>query len=631
MSDEAPKSTWQVVIADLETNGLLRDVSKIHCLGIIDIVTGEEMSCADKPGYVPLDEGFGILAKAKRVIGHNFLTYDARVIRKLRPKRDWLKTKQIVDTLILARLLWPEIKNTDFARFRKGTMPGRLLGRHSLEAWGYRLGLKKGEYGKQENAWEVWTPDMSDYMMQDCRVNRALWWPIKTKMAEGWLPADAARLEHDVADICQTMHETGWPFDVAAAGRLYAEVSSIHQQVSEELQVAFPPMEVTTTFIPKVNNAKLGYKKGCPFLKRKMEKFNPASMDHIAKRFHERYGWNAPTNPETGRVTIGDEVLETLDYPEVALLRRYLKVNKVLATLSNGKQAWLKMVWQDNRMHAEYNTCGAVTTRSSHRNPNIAQVPSVSLGKDDNPLMGEEGGWGYECRQLFGVPAGWYQVGVDMSGIELRCLANRLAPYDKLLYATTILSGDIHALNQKAAGWKSRKDAKTGVYQWLYGAGAELMGTLMCPLGTTDERVAAGRQTAKGLLTNIRGLGDMRDAVKTEAENGWITGLDGRRITIRKPFAALNSALQSDGAIVAKRWMVIFVAKMEAAGYEWGRDWFMLGWVHDEIQSACRTREAAEALSSLCIEAIQEAGEYYNMAIRLDGEAKIGRNWAECH
>lgn len=628
------ESTFKTVVWDIETNGLLREVSKIHCQSIRDVVTNENMSCTDNSDeYVPMLKGYETLKDADKIIGHNIVQYDAQVLKKLLPRKYWIPVDKMVDTLILSRLIWPEIKQQDFILWRRGTLPGNLIGSHSLKAWGYRLGILKGDYGSQEdNAWDRWTPAMQEYMDQDTVVTRALWFKIKAKLKEGWLTPEACRLEHQVASLCQDITNAGWPFDVKNASKLYGELSELHTKLNDDLQNAFPPMQVTTTIIPKVNNSKLGYVKGKPFLKRKVEKFNPSSMDHVAKRLFERYGWDAPRNPETGRVNINDDVLNTLTFPEIETLRRYLKVNKVLASLATGRQAWLKMVWGDDRIHTEYNTCGAVTTRSAHRNPNIAQVPSVAVGKDGKPLMGEEGSWGWECRKLFGVPQGWYEVGVDMSGIELRCLANRLAPYDNLLYASTILSGDIHTMNQQAAGWPTRAIAKTGVYGWLYGAGSELTGSLTCPNGTVEEKKAEGIRVSNNLMKNIKGLKEVRDGIKAMAnENGWIVGLDGRRITVRKAFAALNAALQSDGAILAKRWLLLFVQRMEDAGYVWGKDWWIMGWVHDETQCAARTKEIADALSVLCLDAIKAAGEYYGMAIRLDGEAKIGRSWAECH
>ena len=111
--------------------------------------------------------------------------------------------------------------------------------------------------------------------------------------------------------------------------------------------------------------------------------------------------------------------------------------------------AWLKMVQADGRIHGRVNPCGAVTGRATHSYPNVAQVPAVG-----SP-------YGKECRSLFKVPDGWYQAGVDASGLELRCLAHFMAPYDNGAYAHEILNGDIHTANQIAAGLPERNQAKT--------------------------------------------------------------------------------------------------------------------------------------------------------------------------
>lgn len=80
-------------------------------------------------------------------------------------------------------------------------------------------------------------------------------------------------------------------------------------------------------------------------------------------------------------------------------------------------------------------------------------------------LTGQEGGWGHECRTLFHVPAEWgLQVGCDMSGLELRCLAHYMAWYDGGSYGDILLNGDIHSVNQKAAQLPTRDQAKTFIW-----------------------------------------------------------------------------------------------------------------------------------------------------------------------
>ena len=128
---------------------------------------------------------------------------------------------------------------------------------------------------------------------------------------------------------------------------------------------------------------------------------------------------------------------------------------KRLGQLAAGKQAWLKAVQADGKIHGRVNPCGAVSGRATHSSPNIAQVPhnGAPYGKD--------------CRSLFHVPDGWWQAGIDACGLELRCLAHYLAPYDDGHYADVVVNGDIHTLNQKAAGLNKREEAKTFIYAFL--------------------------------------------------------------------------------------------------------------------------------------------------------------------
>lgn len=134
---------------------------------------------------------------------------------------------------------------------------------------------------------------------------------------------------------------------------------------------------------------------------------------------------------------------------------------------------------RNGRIHGSVITNGAVTGRATHAYPNIAQVPSVKKNKEGNILMGLAGGFGHESRALFTVPQGHILVGADLSGIELRCLAHYMAPWDKGAYAKVILEGDIHSENQKAAGLPTRNDAKTFVYAFLYGAGNAKIGSII--------------------------------------------------------------------------------------------------------------------------------------------------------
>ena len=163
---------WEVsLIFDLETNGLLKDVSTIHCLAIHDLTTNETIAYNDTGNSEPLTRGIQRLLDADRIIGHNIIGYDLPVIRKLYPWFD--HTPDTVDTLLLSRLYHSDMMALDKKHNWKH-MPLKLYGRHSLESYGYRLGEYKGEFGKDTD-WKNWSQEMEDYCIQDVTVTTKLW------------------------------------------------------------------------------------------------------------------------------------------------------------------------------------------------------------------------------------------------------------------------------------------------------------------------------------------------------------------------------------------------------------------------------------------------------------------------
>lgn len=159
------------LIFDLEANGLVHDVTRIHCLGIYDTETKQTLVYNDEGNTEPLTRGIQRLEDADVIVGHNIINYDLAVIRKLYP---WFeRLGMVLDTLVLSRLCHADILKTDQKRKWK-QMPMQLYGRHSLEAYGYRLNENKGDFGKTAD-WKEWSQEMQDYMIQDVVVTTKLW------------------------------------------------------------------------------------------------------------------------------------------------------------------------------------------------------------------------------------------------------------------------------------------------------------------------------------------------------------------------------------------------------------------------------------------------------------------------
>ncbi len=160
-----------MLIFDIETDGLYNDVTCIHCVGIYDQEADQTLAYNDQGDKEPITKAIQRLEDADRIIGHNIIGYDLPVIKKLFP---WFEPRgEVVDTLLLSRLYHADILKTDQKR-KWNQMPLQLYGRHSLEAYGYRLGEYKGCFGKTTD-WKDWSQDMQDYMLQDVNVTRKLW------------------------------------------------------------------------------------------------------------------------------------------------------------------------------------------------------------------------------------------------------------------------------------------------------------------------------------------------------------------------------------------------------------------------------------------------------------------------
>ena len=142
-----------------------------------------------------------------------------------------------------------------------------------------------------------------------------------------------------------------------------------------------------------------------------------------------------------------------------------------------------------------------------------------------------------------------------------------------------------------------------------------------------------GKRLKAKFLHKTPALKRLIEAVKAAAKRGYLMGLDGRQLHIRSTHAALNTLLQSAGALVCKKWLVMVEQELQARGltHGWDGDYAFVAWIHDECQIACRTSEIAEVVTKVTTSCIAKAGEYFNFRCPLAGEAKTGANWAQTH
>ena len=591
------------ILFDIETDGLLPELTKVHSLVMIDLDTNDLVSCADQDGYRSIDEGLAILAGAKLLVGHNIQGFDLPALSKT---HGFTTDAELHDTLLLSRLVWPDLKNNDFRYIKKNAdFPRFLIGSHGLKAWGLRLGNHKDEY---DGGWAEWSTVMQDYCEQDTRSNLTFYEKILSKKPS----SESVKLEHDFAHVIRKQEAQGFDFNETAANKLLAKLQTRQAELTSELQIAFPPWEIREPFIPKVNNKARGYVKGQLTYKVRTVVFNPASRDHIADRLQKLFNWSPTEYTEQGKPKVDEAVLVDLPYPEAKVLNEYLLINKRIGQLASGKNAWLKLV-KNGKIYGQVNTNGAATGRCTHNRPNIAQTPSV----------GAE--YGRECRELFVAPEGYSLVGADLSGLELRCLAHYMARFDGGAYGDVVVNGDIHTQNQKAAGLPSRSSSKTFIYGFLYGAGPAKIGAIV------DGSEKEGRRLISKFMKATPAIKLLRQAVSSTVKTtGQLKGLDGRTLVIRSDHAALNTLLQSAGAILSKKATVILYENLTSMGYIWGVDYAQVAHVHDEVQLVAR-KEIADVIGREAVKSFEQAGEYYKFRCFITGEYSVGNNWADTH
>ena len=575
------------LVFDIETDDL--KATKLWCIVAQDLDSNEIFRFAPHQ----IESGLELLKSADALIGHNIIGFDIPVIKQLTGVD--LSNKKLIDTLVLSRLFNP---------VREGG--------HSLEMWGYKLNYNKIEF----EDYSRYSKEMMQYCVRDVQLNTQVYHRLIQQESKGF-SKESARLEQGCSLILKEQEQNGFQFDQPKAEKLLSNFYKRMSEVEEEVHKVFKPRWVDIKLVtPKFKKdgdlSKSGLrvkeyeqitetKKYEPFMRQELQDFNLGSRKQIGE-YLQGFGWNPKKFTPTGQPIVDEKVLHKItDIPEAQLIAEYLLLQKRIAQI----ESWIKFVEDDGRVHGFVIPNGTITGRMTHRNPNMAQVPSVKTP------------YGTECRECWIVPRGYKLVGIDASGLELRMLAHYMKDEE---FTNEIIHGDIHSRNQKIAGLKSRNQAKTFIYALLYGAGNKKLGQLV----GGNER--DGRSIRERFFANQPTFKALRDRVTKAARQGFLNGLDGRKIYIRNAHSSLNSLLQGGGAIVMKRALVM----LDANAKDKGLDYKFVANIHDEWQVEVKT-EHTEQFGELAVQAIKDSGEYYKMVCPLDAQYKIGEDWSETH
>jgi len=574
------------LIFDIETDDI--KATKVWCIVAQDLDSEEIF----KFNPDNLDKGYKFLATADRLIGHNIIGFDIPMVERFSDVV--LHDKELIDTLVLSRLFNPTRE-----------------GGHSLSSWGYRLGYPKIDFAE----YDKYSDEMLDYCVRDVELNRKVFFELR-KESKGF-SRDSIDLEQSVAKIIKQQEANGFKFDMEAAQLLLAELREKIQQIEDEVHTTFKSKWVDDKLVkPYVKKDGNLSKRGLtddeyqrcldtnnfqPFMRQTLQEFNLGSRKQIGEYLID-FGWKPNRFTPTGQPIVDEKTLSEITHiHEAKLIADFLLLQKRIAQIDS----WVEATEDDGRVHGFVIPNGAITGRMTHRNPNMAQVPS------------SHSQYGKECRSCWTVDNGNVLLGVDASGLEIRMLAHYMKDKE---FINEIINGDIHTTNQKAARLESRNQAKTFIYALMYGAGDAKLGKVV------GGNKADGKRARQYFFDNKPAFKSIRDRVQKSANRQFLKGLDGRKIYIRNIHASLNTLLQGAGAIIMKKALCMLddVLKLNDIDYKFVAN------IHDEWQIEVKESQA-DFVGRQAVEKIILAGEHFNLRCPLDGEYKVGGNWSETH
>lgn len=591
---------------DIETDDL--NATKIWVMCWENIRTKEAGTCTS---YDEIREFFE-RTKGSYYIGHNIVKFDAPVLNRIIGLR--IGISRLIDTLVLSTLYNPS-----------------LAGGHSLDEWGKRIRMFKGEF----NDWSKLSEEMIVYCRQDVKVTAELYRKIAKVLTKIGFSERSCYIQHHITTILERQHKNGFEFDAERAMVLYQELRQKEEELMGDVRKVFPPERryVATRNMYKKDGSET------KIYQQDKERYiiQPGNMPNTYMAFEDvefnlgSYAQRTQRLLDLGWVNWPDEVtkggnpkpfdkgdlapslkqfLEDHPMPEVEFIVRWMSINGRANMINNWLDNWSE---DDGRIHGKLFV--ADTLRFRHQAPNTANIPAVRTTKSGDVLRGMDGFYTYEARDLWVARPGRVLVGTDAAGLELRMLAHYLNRPD---FTDGVVNGDPHQSNADLAG-VTRPQAKTLIYACLYGAqGPKIAKTLGIP-------VSEGKAIRQQFLDKL-GIADVMQEAMDEQKIGRVWLVDGSGVVCPSPHAALNYKLQGGGARVMALGAIFLERHIRRAGL----DSLKVGDIHDEWQYDVHPSCSAEH-GRLAVQSIREAGEELNLNVPLDGTSKEGLTWAQTH
>jgi DNA polymerase-1 len=547
---------------------------------------------------------------------------------------------RIVDTYVLSQLYNPS-----------------YTGGHSLEAWGSRLGHEKTEH----EDFSCLTQEMLEYCANDTALTAILFRRLTQRMRQYSFTECGAEIEHLAWNVIQNkQRKNGFPFDEKRALELFTTLRKREEELRKEIHELWPPQLLA------IGEYQRPYKKdgsrsanlsrhleqypkveisadGTSYTAYDWVEFNLGSPKQRVDKLLE-LGWQ-PTqftkrtvkggggNPKVDEDSL-TAFAESSGRNEIRSLAKWIVVN---SRANNMVATWLDAYRPETKaIHGRLFI--ASTLRYRHAHPNSANIPAVRTKKGENDedqiLYGEDGFWTYEARDLWtcGNPDTHSLVGIDGTGIQNRCLIHHLIATvgeDAVSeFKELALRGDIHKHNIRVLGLANKAAAKKFYYTLMMGGQGKRLAADQAQFGTkmTPEE---GTRLRDQMIASMPGFSELTRRLEEQLrQTGRITLCDGTPILVSSPHMVIPYLLQGDESRLMKKAMILVDQEVRKAGLQ--NDILKVADIHDEWQYTVRN-EYVDTFIGLALPCFPRAGESFSYNILIEGDAKVGKTWAETH
>lgn len=624
-------------VLDIETDGLLDQVTKIHVLSYTH--DGENFH-----SLYDYDDMRNFLAEQRVLIGHNIIRYDIVVLERL---LDVKITAKLYDTLPLAWYL-------DHDQTK-----------HGLEFYGEKYGVPKPVI----TDWESLTrADYTHRCVEDVKINWRLWKDLTKRLL--FIYKDKKEADRFLQYLtfkmkCAAHQEfAGIKVDLDLVHKSIDTLTALQAEKFEELKGVMPPRKLYKEVSPPKNMFK---KDGTPSAQgekwfnlmdelnldrtytepvtvfHKEEPPNPNSSDQV-KDWLFSLGWKPCTfdykKNEDGtertvpQVRDGGELSESVkllieDHPSVEVLDGLTVIQHRLAIFKSFVECQV-----DGYLRAEI--AGLTNTlRFKHSKP-LVNLPGV-----DKP-------WGKEIRGALIAPDGYTLCGADMVSLESTTKRHYMYPYDPDYVAEMSQPGfDEHLDLAKFAGKVSVEDVELYVEHKEVKDLPHNLSGLVASVGRIRKKFkpvnyASVYGVGKVKLSRTTGMPEYECAelIKAYWERNWAV----KQFSSEQKVRTIGGQMWVQNPVskfwISLRWEKdIFSSLNQSTGVYCFDSWLAQCWVrglkavaqfHDE-GLWCVLKGTEDQTKATMKEAIEAVNTKLQLNVPLDIDAKTGASYAGVH